>query len=113
MPCICRTGPDCLLRLSQLLKGAVVVILWQNEADVKCQMDIDTHISLTEQAGKIRLTKLMRSGGQFPWKFLVLPHSGRGSCQLLLYRTDTFDEKCTGLRIKCDLEAYTLKKVFS
>ncbi len=25
-----------------------------------------------------------RFGGQFPWKFLVLPHSGRGSCQLLL-----------------------------
>ena len=32
----------------------------------------------------------MRFGSQFPWKILVLPHSGRGSCQLLLYRTDTF-----------------------
>ena len=36
-------------RLSQLLKGAVVVTLCQNEADVKCQMDIDSSISLTEQ----------------------------------------------------------------
>ncbi len=67
--------------------------LCQNEADVKCQMDIDSSISLTEQAGKIRLTELglrMRFGGQFPWTFLVLPHCGRGLCQLLLYRTDTF-----------------------
>ncbi len=46
------------LRLSQLLKGAVVVTLCQNEADVKCQMDIDSSISLTEQTGKIRLTEL-------------------------------------------------------
>ena len=44
--------------MSQLLKGAVVVTLCQNEADVKCQMDIDSHISLIEQAGKIRLTEL-------------------------------------------------------
>ncbi len=42
-------------RLSQLLKGAVVVTLCQNEAEVKCQMDIYSHISLTEQAGKISL----------------------------------------------------------
>ncbi len=46
------------MRLSQLLKGAVVVTLCQNEAEVKCQLDIDSHISLTEQAGKIRLTEL-------------------------------------------------------
>ncbi len=58
--------------------------LCQNEAEVKCQMDIDSHISLTEQAGKINF------GGQFPWKILVLPHFGGASCQLLLYRTDTF-----------------------
>ena len=45
-------GPSAY-RLSQLLKGAVVVTLCQNEADVKCQMDIDSSISLTEQAGKI------------------------------------------------------------
>ncbi len=77
-----------IVRLSQLLKGAVVVTLCQNEADVKCQMDIDSSISLTEQAGKIRLW--MNFGGQFPWRFLVLPHFGGASCQLLLYRTDTF-----------------------
>ncbi len=35
------------------LKGAVVVTLCQNEADVKCQLDIDSHTSLTEQAGKV------------------------------------------------------------
>ena len=47
---MCNTASN--QRLSQLLKGAVVVTLCQNEADVKCQMDIDSHISLTEQAGK-------------------------------------------------------------
>ena len=26
----------------------------------------------------------MNFGGKFPWKFVVLPHSGEGSCQLLL-----------------------------
>ncbi len=80
-------------RLSQLLKGAVVVTFCQNEAEVKCQMDIDFHISLTEQVQSVWFSLLglwMNFGGQFPWKFLVLPHSGRGSCQLLLYRTDTF-----------------------
>ena len=45
-------------RNNQSLKGAFVVTLCQNETDVKCQMDIDSHISLTEQAGKIRLTEL-------------------------------------------------------
>ncbi len=50
--------PVPLLRLSQLLEGAVVVTLCQNEAYVKCQMDIDSSISLTEQAGKIRLIEL-------------------------------------------------------
>ncbi len=73
-------------RLSQLLKGAVVVNLCQNEADVKCQMDIDSHISLTEQAGKIRLTELTHQ-----FEILHLPHSGIGSCQLLLSMTDTFE----------------------
>ena len=34
----------------QSLKGAVVMTLCQNEADVKCQMDIDFQISLTELA---------------------------------------------------------------
>ncbi len=36
-----------LSRLSQVLKGAVGTTICQNEADVKCQMDIDSHISLT------------------------------------------------------------------
>ena len=39
---------------NQSLKAAVLVTLCQNEADVKFQMDIDSHISFTEQAGKIR-----------------------------------------------------------
>ena len=81
------------MHLSQLLKGAVVVTLRQNEAEVKCQMDIDSHISLTEQAGKIRFSLLglwMKWGGQFSLEIVLLPHSVRGSCQLLLSRTDTF-----------------------
>ncbi len=32
----------------------------------------------------------MNFGGQFPWTFLVLPHFGEESCQLLLSRTDNF-----------------------
>ena len=39
--------------LSQILKGAVVVTLSQNEADVKFQMDIDQQISPTKQAGLV------------------------------------------------------------
>ncbi len=38
-------GSQAIIRLSQLLKGAVVVTLCQNEADVKSQMDIDSSIS--------------------------------------------------------------------
>ncbi len=61
--CMCAwlysvTSPFILHRFCQVLKGAVVVTLCQNEADVKCQMDIDSSISLTEQAGKIRLLVL-------------------------------------------------------
>ena len=48
-----------MARFCQVLKGAVVVTLCQNEADVKCQMDIDSSNSLTEQAGEIRLTFLL------------------------------------------------------
>ena len=33
---------DTIWRLSQILKGAVVVVLCQNEADVKCQTDISS-----------------------------------------------------------------------
>ncbi len=89
------------IRLSQVLKGAVGAILCQNEADVKCQMDIDSSISLTEQAGRIRFSLLglwMRFGGQFPWTFLVVPHSGRALCQLLLWMTDTFDTQIRSLK---------------
>ncbi len=42
-------------RHNQSLKGAVVVTHCQNEAEVKFQMEIDRHISPTEQAGKMRL----------------------------------------------------------
>ncbi len=49
------------IRLSQLLKGAVVLTLCQNEAEVKCQMDIYQHISLTEKAGAMRLIELTQS----------------------------------------------------
>ncbi len=72
-----RINPDRIIspaqRLSQLLKGAVVVTLCQNEADVKCQMDI---------------------WGKSPLEIILLPHFVRGSRQLLLYMTDTFDNFC-------------------
>ncbi len=42
-------------RFCQILKGAVVVTLCQNEAEIKIQMDIDHHISPTEKAGAMRL----------------------------------------------------------
>ncbi len=88
-----RIGISNMIRLSQLLKGAVVVTLCQNEADVKCQMDIESSISLTEQAGKIRLTacSVVEIWWKFPLEILLLPHSRRGSRQLLLSMTDTFD----------------------
>ena len=76
------------MRNNQSMKGAVVVTFSQNEEDVIFQMDIDSHISLAEQAGKISLVLVlflwMRFGGQFPSEILLLPHSVRGSCQLLL-----------------------------
>ena len=46
---------------NQSLKGAVVVTLCQNEADVKFQMEIDSHISLTEQGVGVNLH----------WKFYI------------------------------------------
>ncbi len=86
-----------VIRLSQLLKGAVVVTLCQNEKDVKCQMNIDSSISLTEQAGKIRLIFPACSEdeiwGKSPLEIVLLPHFRRGLRQLLLSRTDTFDLK--------------------
>ncbi len=59
---------------NQSVKGAVVVTLWQNETDVKFQMDIYSHTQKIKkkqyllQAGKIRY------GGQFPCEILLLPH---------------------------------------
>ena len=46
------------MRFCQVLKGAVGTALCQNEAEVKFHMEINHHISSTEQAGKIRLTEL-------------------------------------------------------
>ncbi len=47
---------------SQVLEGAVVVVLCRNEAEVKFHVEIDHHISSTDQAGKIRLTELAQQG---------------------------------------------------
>ncbi len=60
-------------RFSQVMKGPVGTTLCQNETELKFFMEIDLW---------------MRCVGQFPWKILVLPHSGSGSQQLLLSRTD-------------------------
>ncbi len=74
--------------------------LCQNEAEVKCQMDIDSH---------------MKFGGQFPWTFLVLPHCGRGLCQLLLYMTDTFEDQLyqwiTGNVSQCEHSLFIFDEV--
>ncbi len=43
------------MRNNQSLKGAVVATHCQNEAELKFSMEIDHQISLTEEAGKIRL----------------------------------------------------------
>ncbi len=45
------------LLLCQVLKEAVGAALCQNEAEVKIHMEIDQHISSTEEEGKIRLTE--------------------------------------------------------
>ncbi len=58
-------------RFCQVLKGAVGATLCQNEAELKFSMEM--------------LGLWMSFGGQFPAKILVLPHSGRGTSQLLLY----------------------------
>ncbi len=80
-------------RNNQSLKGAVVVNLRQSEADVKCQMDIDSHISLTEQARKISsLIAPASSVGEVLWKFplelffcLILAE-GRANCSFQYMR---------------------------
>ncbi len=57
-------------RNNQSLKGAVVVTLCQNEADVKWF--------------PIREKGPIRFGGQFPLEIILLPHSDRGLRKLLL-----------------------------
>ncbi len=49
----CGNGMRIGNHFSQVLKGAVGASLCQNEADVKIHMEIDHHISSTDQAGKI------------------------------------------------------------
>ena len=78
---------------NQSLKGAVVVTLCKNEADVKCQMDIDSSISLTEQVRSVSLIfpacSEVEIWGKFSLEIILLPHFGRGLCQLLLLIPET------------------------
>ena len=75
-------------RKYQSLKGAVGAILCQNEEELKISKEIDHQISSTDKAGKIRLIFPACSVSEIWWKFpleiILLPHSDRGSCQLLL-----------------------------
>ncbi len=69
--------------LSQILKGAVVVTRCQNEADVKCQMDIDSQISLTEQAiSLIAPAFLQVRSGEIHLNFYLclIPAGGHDNC---------------------------------
>ncbi len=81
------------LRLSQLLKGAVVVTLCQNEADVKCQMDIDSSTSLTEQAGKIRLSLIFPawSVDEFWWSISREDFSSASFWQMVVPTAPLYD----------------------
>ncbi len=65
-------------RNNQSLKGAVVVTLCKNEADVKFPMEIDR-------------VPHRKFNTLFPLEIILLPHSGRGSRQLLLLITETSD----------------------
>ena len=56
----------------------------QNEADVKFQMDIDSHFPA---CSKLRLVPVFSI--LVPDPFILLPHSGRGPCQLLLLIPET------------------------
>ena len=66
-------------RFCQVLKGAVVVTLCQNEADVKCQMDIDSSnwFSL--------LVLRLNSGGNLHWKlyFCLIFAEDRANCSFI------------------------------
>ncbi len=72
---------DDLHRNNQSLKGAVVAVLCQNEAEVKFQMDIDHHICA--------LFNVIRGRWWEMGLILHLPHSGRGWQQLLLLISET------------------------
>ena len=94
-----------MYRFCQVLKGAVGSTVGQNEAEVKFHLEIDHHISSTVQSVWSSLLVLwVRCGSQCPFEMLHLPHSGRGSQQLLLSMThycvrhfirSTFLPKCT------------------
>ena len=65
------------------------MVLCQNEADVKCQMDIDSQISLTEQAVWFSLLVLwLRFGGNFHWElyFCLILAEGSANCSFQYLR---------------------------
>ncbi len=78
-------------RKYQSLKGAVVMELCQNEADVKCQMDIHT------------LVPIKRSCGNLHWKLYFCLILGRGSRQLLLSIPETSVQIFTLLQIVANI----------
>ncbi len=91
-----------MIHFSQVLKRAAGATLSQNEAELKISMEIHHQMSSTDQAGKIRLAELIINDisaafsvdeifWKFPLEIILLPHSVRGSCQLLLSRTDYCD----------------------
>ena len=86
------TGKHFAARNNQSLKGAVDVTHGQNEAEVKCQMDIDQYISPTEKAGAMRLIELLvlrvNSGGNLHWKiyFCLILAEDRANCSFIYLR---------------------------
>ena len=71
-------------RNNQSLKGAVVMVLCQNEAEVKFPMEIDHNQCSQFVVTLTTSDPQMRCGGQLPWEILLLSHSDRGLRQLLL-----------------------------
>ncbi len=75
------------IRNNQSLKGAVVVTLCQNEAEVEFQMDNHHHISPTKCRGHETdpgKTTTSYVWVRCPFVILLLPHSGRASLLLLI-----------------------------
>ena len=104
-------------RNNQSLKGAVVVVLCQNEAEVKCQMDIYQHISLREKAGAMRLIVLrMKSGGNLHWKlyFCLILAEGRANCSFQYLREARTDPQLWTFRLpltwKIDINLQLIKE---